>query len=94
MLNKKSFDYQGNIDQAKELERNGCEIIRISVTDTDSLNLIYKLKENVSIPIISDIHFNYKLGIESIYAGIDGVRINPGNINKNGIIEIIKECKR
>ena len=93
MLNKKIFDYQGNIDQAKELEKCGCEIIRVAVVNQDSANLIYKLKENISVPIVSDIHFNYKLGLESICAGVDGIRINPGNMSKNGMIEIIKECK-
>ena len=93
MLNKKTFDYQGNINQAKELEKNGCELIRIAILNKESINLINKLKENISIPVISDIHFNYKFGIESIYAGVDAVRINPGNMDKNGMSQIVKECK-
>ena len=93
MLNKKTFDYQGNINQAKELEKNGCELIRIAILNKESINLINKLKENISIPVISDIHFNYKFGIESIHAGVDAVRINPGNMDKNGMSQIVKECK-
>ena len=64
MLNRHSTDFEGNIAQAVALENAGCEIIRVSVPDIKTVELISKLKEAVKIPVVADIHFDYKLAIE------------------------------
>ena len=80
MLNARSDDIDGSIKQAKELEAAGCEIIRAAIPDIDAVKLIPAIKEAVDIPLVADIHFDYKLAIESAAAGVDKIRINPGNI--------------
>lgn len=80
MLNKPAYDIKGNIDQAIQLEKAGCDIIRAAVPDMQSVKLISALKEAVKVPIVADIHFDYRLAIESVNAGADKIRINPGNI--------------
>lgn len=94
MLNCKASDFDGNILQAKELEKAGCEIVRVSVPNVDTVPLITKLKENINIPVVADIHFDYKLAVASAYAGADKIRINPGNIgDEDGVNEVVKACK-
>ena len=89
MLSKPSDNIQENINQAKELEAAGCDIFRVSVPDYDNIKLIHKLKENIKIPVVADIHFDYKLVLESVYAGADKVRVNPGNIETEKYIKSI-----
>ncbi len=91
MLNAKSNDLKENIRQGRELEKAGCEILRVSVPDTESVNLIYALKENVNIPIVADIHFNHKLAVNAANAGVDKIRINPGNIGSDKAIEEVAD---
>jgi len=91
MLSIPSYDKEKNVLQALKLKEAGCEILRVSVPDKDSLNLIYELKQKVNIPLVADIHFDHKLAIESIYAGADKIRINPGNI---GTKDKIKELSK
>ena len=66
--------------QALQLQRAGCEILRVSVPDNQSAQLFAKLKQSLSIPLVADIHFDYRLALASIEAGADKIRINPGNI--------------
>ena len=80
MLSRPAHDIPGNITQAKELEAAGCEIIRAAVPDMESAALIAALKEHCTVPIVADIHFDYRLALESLAAGADKIRINPGNI--------------
>ena len=80
MLNVLSSDYEGNLAQVKELEEAGCEIVRMAVPDMEAVKVLGKLKENTSIPLVADIHFDYRLALESLNAGVDKIRINPGNI--------------
>ena len=95
MLNKPAHNFEENIIQAIELEKAGCEIIRVSVPDIDTVPLISKLKEAVSVPIVADIHFDYKLAIESAYAGVDKIRINPGNIGDDSKVkQVVDVCKQ
>lgn len=94
MLNKPALDFEGNINQAILLEKAGCEIIRVSVPDMQTVPLISKLKEAVKVPIVADIHFDYKLAIESAYAGVDKIRINPGNIGDDSKVkQVVDVCK-
>lgn len=80
MLNRPASDIEGSVRQAVELEKAGCDIIRAAVPDMAAVKLIEKLKENLSVPVVADIHFDYRLALESLEAGVDKIRINPGNI--------------
>ena len=80
MLNVPSTDIQGSVEQALRLERAGCQILRAAIPNKEAVALIPAIKERVSIPLVADIHFDYKLALEAIAAGADKVRINPGNI--------------
>lgn len=94
MLNRPASDIEGSVAQAKQLEAAGCEIIRAAVPDMDAVRLISALKEAVSVPIVADIHFNYKLALESIAAGVDKIRINPGNIGDDSRVKAVADaCK-
>ncbi len=94
MLSVKSDNIDGNVEQAKALETAGCEIIRVSVPDMNAVRLVSALKENISVPIVADIHFDYKLAIESVAAGVDKVRINPGNIgSEDRVKQVVNACK-
>lgn len=81
------------VSQIKELEDAGCEIIRVAIPDKESAFALSTIKKQISIPIIADIHFDYRLALMAIKNGADGIRINPGNIAKNKIREIIKSAK-
>ncbi len=93
MLSVPIADYSANIRQAKILEDEGCEIIRLSIFDSNSVYLISKLKQHVKIPVVADIQFSYKQAIESVYAGTDAVRLNPGNIPFEGLKEVVRICR-
>ncbi len=80
MLNKRSDDIPGSVAQAVELQKAGCDIVRAAVPDKQAVQLIYALKSAVTIPVVADIHFDYRLALESLEAGVDKIRINPGNI--------------
>lgn len=94
MLNRPAHDFSGNIAQAKALEAAGCEIIRLSVPDMATVPLIDKLKNEVSVPLVADIHFDYKLALESVAAGIDKIRINPGNIGDDSRVKAVADACR
>ncbi len=80
MLNVPAHDIAGSVAQAKALETAGCELIRAAIPDKEAIALIPALKETVSVPLVADIHFDHKLALEAAAAGIDKIRINPGNI--------------
>ena len=87
MTNTDTRDAKATIAQIKRLEDVGCEIVRVAVPDMEAAKNIGEIKRNVNIPVIADIHFDYRLALEAIEQGVDGVRINPGNI---GDIERVK----
>lgn len=89
MLNVISTDIEGNVAQARQLESAGCEIIRASVPDKSAVELIYQLKNAVSVPIVADIHFDYRLALECVSAGVDKIRINPGNIGADDNVKAV-----
>lgn len=94
MLAVPAHNIEGNIAAAKELERAGCEIVRISVPDSKAIKTLEKLKENITIPVVADIHFDWRLAVLSAEAGADKIRINPGNIgDENGVREVVKACR-
>lgn len=96
MLSTPSTDIPASVRQARELERVGCQILRIAIPDMAAVhNLIPAVKEAVSIPVVADIHFDYKLALESCAAGIDKIRINPGNIGDEDRVKAVADaCRR
>lgn len=95
MLNVPAHDIMGNVEQAKRLQACGCDIIRTAVPDLEAVALIAALKEAVTIPVVADIHFDYKLALESAAAGVDKIRINPGNIGDESRVKAVAdECRR
>ena len=95
MLNVPADDIENSVKQAIELEKAGCEIIRAAIPNMDAVKLIPAIKEAVSIPLVADIHFDYKLALESVNAGIDKIRINPGNIGDDSRVKAVADaCKQ
>ena len=94
MLNVPADDIEGNIRQAKELEAAGCEIIRTAVPDIKNVELIYALKNAVEIPVVADIHFDYRIALECVAAGADKIRINPGNIGSPDRVKAVADACR
>ena len=93
MLNIPSTDIENSVRQAKQLEDAGCQIIRIAVPNKEAVGLIDAIKKEVTVPLVADIHFDYRLAIESVAAGVDKVRINPGNIgNDDRVHAVVKAC--
>ncbi len=80
MTNTKTADIKSTIAQIRDLENVGCQIVRIAVPDQESAEAIRAIKQSINIPIIADIHFDYRLAIASINSGVDCLRLNPGNI--------------
>jgi len=97
MTNTFTEDVEATVAQIKELERVGCEIVRVAVPSVEAANAIPAIKKRIGIPLIADIHFDHRLAILSIENGADGIRINPGNIGSSWkvkeIIGIAKERK-
>ncbi len=95
MLNKRSDDIAASVAQAVALEKAGCEIIRAAIPDHDAVALIPAIKEKVSIPLVADIHFDYRLALEAAAAGVDKIRINPGNIGgMERVAQVVKACQQ
>lgn len=94
MLNVPADDIEGSVRQAVELKNAGCEIIRAAVPSIANAKLIYALKNAVSVPIVADIHFDYKIALECIKAGVDKIRINPGNIGDDDRIKAVANACR
>ncbi len=93
MLNAPSTDIAANVAQAKELEQAGCEIVRVAVPDKQSVALIPAIKQAISIPLVADIHFDYRLALESVAAGVDKIRLNPGNIGaEDNVRQVATAC--
>ena len=88
-------DIQATVTQIKELTDCGCEIVRVAVPDFEAAQAIASIKKNTSIPLIADIHFDYRLALEALKAGADGLRLNPGNIrNSEQVAEVAKAAKQ
>ena len=94
MLNVLAHDIEGNAAQAVELEKAGCEIVRLTVPDIEAVKTLYAVKNAVKIPVVADIHFDYKCALESVAAGVDKIRINPGNIGSDDRIKAVADACR
>ena len=91
MLNTPASDSEACVRQAKQLEKSGCEIIRTAVPNLDCVKTVYALKENINVPIVADIHFDYKIALECAEAGVDKIRINPGNIGSDDRVKAVAD---
>lgn len=90
----KTSDISNVIKEIKKCEKNGADLMRVSVLDDDDANAIKEIKKHIHIPIVADIHFDYKLALKCMDNGVDKIRINPGNIkNKDDLIKIIEKAK-
>lgn len=94
MTNTDSKDFDATYCQIKRLKNAGCDIVRMTVPDMESVNTVYKLKNSdIKIPIVADIHFDYKMAIEAANAGADKIRINPGNIGgEDRVKAVVDTC--
>lgn len=94
MCNTKTEDTDATVRQIHELENAGCEIIRVAVPNETAASAIKKIKQNIRIPLVADIHFDYRLALKAIENGADKVRINPGNIGSKERVEaVVREAK-
>ncbi len=94
MCNTKTNDVKATVEQIKKLEAVGCEIIRVAVPDLQAARSLGKIKKQINLPLVADIHFDYKLALEAIEQGIDKLRINPGNIGgKERVEQLVEKCK-
>ena len=94
MCNTKTKDIDATVKQILELEKVGCEIIRVACLDNEDAKAIKQIKEKIHIPIVADIHFDYRIALEAIKAGVDKIRINPGNIgSKERVKLVVDACK-
>jgi len=87
-------DFEATLAQIRSLEEAGCDVVRFTVPDHEAVRNIARLKENTTIPLVADIHFDYRLAIESAQAGVDKIRINPGNIGeKANVLAVASVCR-
>lgn len=95
MLNVPANDINGSVEQAKELAAAGCQIIRFAIPNEDALALIEPIKKAVDVPLVADIHFDYRLALGAAERGIDKIRINPGNIGDESRVKAVADiCKQ
>ena len=94
MTNTKTSDVQKTISQIRELEEKGCELVRVTVNDMEAAHAIKEIRKNIKIPLVADVHFDYRLALVAIENGIDKLRINPGNIgNEENIRKVVEAAK-
>src|SRR6056297_2039687 len=94
MCNTKTENVEATVKQIKELEAVGCEIIRVAVPDENSAQALSEIKKRIKIPLVADIHFDYKLALMAVENGVDALRINPGNIGSDQRVkEVALACK-
>lgn len=95
MCNTKTKDVEATVKQIHELEKAGCEMVRVAIFDKDDASAIADIKKQIHIPLIADIHFDYRLALLAIENGIDKIRINPGNIGSMDKVKaVVEACKQ
>ncbi|HIX65420.1 MAG TPA: flavodoxin-dependent (E)-4-hydroxy-3-methylbut-2-enyl-diphosphate synthase [Candidatus Anaerotruncus excrementipullorum] len=95
MLNVPAQDVAGNVAQAKALEAAGCEILRVAVPTREAVRLVEAIKREISIPLVADIHFDYRIALDCVSAGVDKIRLNPGNIGgEDHVRQVAQACKQ
>lgn len=94
MCNTKTKDIAATIQQIQGLEAAGCELVRLAIIDQEDAMAIKEIKQHTHIPLVADIHYDYRLALACIHAGIDKIRLNPGNIGKKENVEtVVSACK-
>jgi len=94
MCNTKTKDIKSTVEQILNLEKVGCEIIRVACLDIEDAKAIKEIKKQIHIPIVADIHFDYKIALQAIESGVDKIRINPGNIgDEEKVKAVVDACK-
>ena len=94
MLNAPTDDMEANVAQAKALENAGCQMTRVAISSLKEVELVSVLKEAVKTPLVADIHFDYKVALACVDAGIDKIRINPGHIgSRENVEKVVDACK-
>ena len=94
MTNTKTKDVKSTVEQILRLEEAGCEIVRVACLDVEDARAIKEIKEQIHIPIVADIHFDYRIALEAADAGVNKIRINPGNIGSNDRVKaVVDKCK-
>ena len=95
MCNTKTSDIDATVKQILELEKAGCELVRLAVVDEKEAQCIAQIKKQVHIPLVADIHYNYRVAIAAVEAGVDKIRLNPGNIgSKENVQKVVEVCKK
>lgn len=94
MTNTRAADITATIEQINELEQAGCDIVRFAVPDMECARAVSVIKERTNVPLVADIHFDYRLALECINRGIDKVRINPGNIGGEERAKIVADAAK
>ncbi len=95
MTNTDTKNISDTVSQIKRMEKEGCELVRVAVPDLESCCSLPLIKKEINIPLVADIHYDYKLALKSIESGVDGLRINPGNIGNDEKIKlVIKSAKK
>ncbi|MDO9555344.1 MAG: flavodoxin-dependent (E)-4-hydroxy-3-methylbut-2-enyl-diphosphate synthase [Atribacterota bacterium] len=89
MTNTDTKNISDTVSQIKRMEKEGCELVRVAVPDLESCYSLPLIKKEINIPLVADIHYDYKLALKSIECGIDGLRINPGNIGNDEKIKLV-----
>ena len=94
MCNTKTKNVEATVEQILNLEKAGCEIIRVACLDIEDAKAIKEIKSKIHIPIVADIHFDYKIALQAIESGVDKIRINPGNIGSIEKVKmVVEKCK-
>ncbi|HEU4965109.1 MAG TPA: flavodoxin-dependent (E)-4-hydroxy-3-methylbut-2-enyl-diphosphate synthase [Bacilli bacterium] len=94
MTTTKTADVKATVEEILRLEEAGCQVVRVTVNNMEAAEAIKEIKKQIHIPLVADIHFDYKLALKAVENGIDKVRINPGNIGKREKVEaVVKACK-
>ena len=94
MTNTKTQDVEATVAQILQLERAGCQIIRSTVPDMEAAKALQEIKKQIHIPLVADIHFDYRCALESVAAGADKIRINPGNIGSDDRVKAVADACR
>ena len=94
MCTTKTQDVAATVEQIHQLEESGCQLVRVAVPDMEAALAIKEIKAQINIPLVADIHFDYRLALQAIESGVDKIRINPGNIGrKDRVAKVVEACK-
>lgn len=94
MTNTDTRDIKATVDQIKRLEEVGCDIIRVAIPDSEAANALGEIKKAINIPLVADIHFDYRLALDCMKNGVDKIRLNPGNIGGQDHVKIVADMAK